>query len=239
MLLRSTVIALLAANALYYGWSHGLLAPIGLAPAPVREPQRMEQQIRPETLQVTGTSAPAASAPASSPAAEPAPMASGPGGSAPGTAASAVPVGASACLQAGPFDAAQTEALRQVLTAAALPAGSWTLEGSGKANRWIVYMGRYADAEALDKKRAELRALRVDTAPIGQPALAPGLSLGVFSTPAGAQEHLAQLSRRGVRTARVVPEHPDVPDATLRLPAADAALAARVRTLSPRPLTPC
>jgi hypothetical protein len=238
MLLRSTVIALLAANALYYGWSHGLLAPIGLAPAPVREPQRMEQQIRPETLQVTGTNAPAARAPASSPTAEAAPMAGGPGSSASGAAGS-VPIGASACLQAGPFDAAQAETLRQALTAAALPSGSWSLEGGGKPNRWIVYMGRYADAEALDKKRAELRALRVDTAPIGQPALAPGLSLGVFSTVAGAQEHLAQLSRRGVRTARVVPEHPDAPDATLRLPSADTALAARVRTLSPRPLTPC
>lgn len=239
MLLRSTVIALLAANALYYGWSHGLLAPIGLAPTPVREPQRLAQQIRPETLQVTGTTSPAASASTSAPGTALAPVTGGPGSSVPGAAGPVVPAGASACLLAGPFDAAQAETLRQALTAAALPAGSWSLQGSGKANRWIVYMGRYPDAESLDKKRAELRALRVDTAPIGQPALAPGLSLGVFSTPAGAQEHLAQLARRGVRTARVVPESPDAPDATLRLPAADAALAARVRNLSPRPLTPC
>ena len=228
MLLRTTVVALLAANALYYGWSHGLLAPIGLAPAPANEPQRLSQQIRPETLQVTqaGPAAPAAGPVSEGPA--PATSSASPGAGGP-----------AACLQAGPFDAAQAEVLRRALTSANLPPGSWSLEGNGKANRWIVYMGRYADADALEKKRAELRALRVETAPTPQPALSPGLSLGVFSTVAGAQEHLAQLTRRGVRTARVVPEHPETPDTTLRLPAADEALATRVRALAPRPLTPC
>ena len=143
------------------------------------------------------------------------------------------------CLQAGPFDTAQAAALRQALAIANLPDGTWALNSTAAAGRWIVYMGKYGDAEALEKKRAELRALRVDTAPIGQPALSPGLSLGVLSTAAGAQEHLAQLARRGVRTARVVPEQPDNVVTQLRLPAADDALRARVQPLAVKPLVPC
>lgn len=223
MLLRTTALALLLANGAYLAWSQGWLAPVGLAPASSSEPQRLQQQIRPEALRVQP-----ASASASSPAAAAAP--------APSTADTA-------CWQAGPFDAAQAETLRKALGSAGVPADAWTLEGPSTASRWIVYMGRYPDAEALEKKRAELRAMRVDTAPMTQPALAPGLSLGVFSTQEAAHEHLAQLSRRGVRTARVVPEQREATAARLRLPAADAARRDQVLRLGPalagRPLIPC
>ncbi|HVR52006.1 MAG TPA: SPOR domain-containing protein, partial [Pseudorhodoferax sp.] len=150
---------------------------------------------------------------------------------------------ASACLQAGPFDNAQADALRQALAAAGVPASAWALEPIAAPERWIVYMGRYADSDALEKKRAELRALRVDTAPITLAGLAPGLSLGVFSSPESANEHLAQLTRRGVRTARVVAEQRGPHGARLRLPSADAALRAQVQGLGPalagRSLSPC
>lgn len=225
MLIRTAALALLAANALYFSWSQGLLAPLGLGPASSSEPQRMAQQIRPEALRVTPTAVPAEAAPepsaAIAPVAEPTPSA------------------APSCLQAGPLDPAQTEALRQALKAASLPDGSWTLESTTAPNRWIVYMGKFTEADALEKKRSELRALRVETAPITQPSLAPGLSLGVFSSSAGAQEHLAQLTRRGVRTARVVPEHTENTVTQLRLPAADDGLRALVQPLTSKPLTPC
>lgn len=223
MLLRTTALALLLANCAYFAWSQGLLAPVGLAPDSAREPQRLAQQIRPEALRVT----PSASAPAEPEPAAPAPAA------APETA----------CLQAGPFDNAQADALRQALAAAGVPAAAWALEPIAPPGRWIVYMGRYADTDALEKKRAELRALRVDTAPITTPALAPGLSLGVFSSPESANEHLAQLTRRGVRTARVVAEQREPSSARLRLPAADAALRTQLQGLGPalagRSLAPC
>ena len=228
MLIRTAALTLLAANALYFGWSQGLLAPLGLGPASSSEPQRLEQQIRPEALRVTPTAVPADAAP-------------GPG--APVAAAAPVsapmPSAATSCLQAGPFDPAQAEALRQALKAASLPDGSWTLEITAVPSRWIVYMGKFTEAEALEKKRTELRALRVETAPIMQPALAPGLSLGVFTSLAGAQEHLAQLTRRGVRTARVVPEQTDNTATQLRLPAADDGLRVQVQPLIGKPLTPC
>lgn len=232
MLLRTTALALLCANGAYFAWSQGLLAPVGLAPESAREPQRLEQQIRPEALRVA-PAAPAASEP--EPAAPAAPAAP----TVPAAQAEA-PAPAVACLQAGPFDNAQAQALRQALGAGGVPASAWSLEPMAPPDRWIVYMGRYNDTEALEKKRAELRALRVDTAPITQPALAPGLSLGVFSTQEAANDHLAQLARRGVRTARVVAEHREPTAARLRLPAADAALREQVQSLlAGRPLAPC
>ncbi len=215
MLLRTTALALLFANCAYFAWSQGLLAPVGLAPESAREPQRLEQQIRPEALRV----APAAS--------EPAPTAP-------------VPPQPSAAPASQPEASAPAAGLRRALTAGGVPATAWTLEPIAPPDRWIVYMGRYTDADALEKKRAELRALRVDTAPVTQAALAPGLSLGVFSTQESANEHLAQLARRGVRTARVVTEHREPSSARLRLPAADAALREQVQgLLAGRPLAPC
>lgn len=236
MLLRTTALALLLANCAYFAWSQGLLAPVGLAPDSAREPQRLAQQIRPEALRVT-PSAPALT-PTSAPA-TPEPAAPAAAAAAPAEASPA----ATACLQAGPFDNAQADALRQALATAGLPAAAWALEPIAPPERWIVYMGRYADTDALEKKRAELRALRVDTAPITLPGLAPGLSLGVFSSPESANEHLAQLTRRGVRTARVVAEQRGPTAARLRLPSADAALRAQVQGLGPalagRSLAPC
>ncbi|KQP12333.1 hypothetical protein ASF43_22045 [Pseudorhodoferax sp. Leaf267] len=218
-MVRTAALVLLAANAVYFGWSQGLLAPLGLGPDTGSEPQRLAQQIRPEALRVAQTSSAAAPA-------EPASTAAG-------------PTTEPACLRAGPFDAAQADTLRQALAGADLPEGSWALDATATPTRWIVYMGKYADADALEKKRAELRALRVETAPVRPAALAPGLSLGVFTTAAGAQEHLAQLTRRGVRTARVVPETPEQAVTQLRLPHADEALRARVQPLAGKPLTPC
>lgn len=229
MLLRTTALALLFANCAYFTWSQGLLAPLGLAPESAREPQRLAQQIRPEALRVTpvapepAPSAPVAPLPPTAPASQ---------------AEAAAP--AATCLQAGPLDNAQAEGLRRALAAGGVPTAAWALEPIAPPDRWIVYMGRYTDADALEKKRAELRALRVDTAPITQAALAPGLSLGVFSTQESASEHLAQLTRRGVRTARVVPEHREPSSVRLRLPAADAALREQVQgLLAGRPLAPC
>lgn len=150
-MLRLAVIVLLLANAGYYAWSHGWLRSWGLAPVEQSEPQRMAQQIRPETLRIlrareTPPVAPsvASEAPASAP---------------PAPAAMAASAPATVCLQAGTLDQRQADAVRTA--AAALPQGSWSLESTPIPGRWMVYLGRFADDEALDKKRAELRARKV------------------------------------------------------------------------------
>ena len=132
------------------------------------------------------------------------------------------------CLQAGTLDQRQADAVRTA--AAALPQGSWKLESTPIPGRWMVYMGRFADDEALDKKRAELRARKVPFDRPNNSTLEPGLSLGRFATEEAAQRALTTLSNQGVRTARVVVERAEAPGFTLRLPALDSATRAQVET---------
>lgn len=227
-MLRLAVVLLLLANAGYYAWSQGLLRGWGLAPVDESEPQRMEQQIAPQNLRLLpqgGKGAASSAAPA--------------GPASPATAAA--PAEPPACLQAGVFDARQADALRQA--AAVLPEGSWTLEPTPITGRWMVYMGRFPDEEAVAKKRAELRALKI---PYDRPgaALEPGLSLGRFSTEEAAQRGMALLANQGVRTARVVQERADAPGFMLRLPAVNDTLRTRLDTtlqpaLAGKTLRPC
>ena len=136
------------------------------------------------------------------------------------------------CLQAGLFSAAQAVSLRAGLQAT-LPAGSWALEESVEPGRWIIYMGRYANAEALAKKRNELRVRGVTFEPLLNPALLPGLSLGHFSSQADANAGMSQVILRGVRTARVLQERPESRGLLLKLASADAPLLAQLDTLKP------
>ncbi len=208
-MLRAAVLALLLANGAFWAWSHGVL---GLGSERAGEPERLAHQLNAQALRVapTPSDAPPALAPVAS---EPAVAASASGG---------------ACLQAGPFDERQASALRSA--AQALPAGRWRLDSSALPGRWMVYIGKLADADAVRAKRAELRDLGVDTDRPGA-ALEPGISLGRFSSEEAAQRALADMGRKGVRTARVVPERRDSAAFILRLPQADAALRAQVLAL--------
>ena len=143
-------------------------------------------------------------------------------------AAAAPPAPAGICLQAGVFDEKQIEPVRRA--AASLPAGSWRIDSVQLPGRWMVYVGKLADADAVRTKRGELRELGVDTDRPGA-ALEPGLSLGRFSNEEAAQRALTDLGRKGVRTARVVQERRDTPAYMLRLPSADAALRQQARGL--------
>ena len=212
-MLRLAVIALLLANAGYYAYTQGWLRSAGLVTPEQAEPQRLQQQIRPETLKVlraqgatnnpTPPPAPAAAPAADTAASAPAPTA-------------AAPADAGECLQAGIFDDKQATALRTA--AASLPQGSWTLEPTPITGRWMIYMGRFDDQDTLDKKRAELRARKVDFDRAGG-TLELGLSLGRFSTEEAAQRGLTALNAQGVRTARVVLERQAATGFILKLPA--------------------
>lgn len=213
-MLRLAVIVLLLANAGYYAWTQGLLKDWGYAPEEQAEPQRLQQQIRPETLQIlrANPGKPPASAPAATAPAE------------------ATAAAAAECLQAGVFEERQAEALRAA--AAGLPQGSWLLEPTPVPGRWMVYMGRFEDLETLDKKRAELRARKVDHDRAGG-TLEYGLSLGRFNSKDAAERELANLGNKGVRTARVIQERPESPGFTLRLPAVTDALRPQLDALRP------
>ncbi len=208
-MLRFLVLLLVLLNAGYFAWSHGMLRAYGWAPAEQSEPQRLQQQIRPEAIRILPTEeARRAEQVALTPPKPP------------------------ECLQAGLFDEAQTEAVRKMLETA-LPAGAWALETTVEPARWIVYMGKFPNAAALEKKRAELDKMKLKLQPLDNPELQLGLSLGRFETQAQAQASLNTLQRRGVRTARVVEERPETRQSLLRIPAADEALRPRLEELKP------
>lgn len=205
-MLRLAVIALLLANAGYYAYTQGWLRSAGLVTPEQAEPQRLQQQIRPETLKVLRAQG-ATNNPTPPPAPAVAPAAD---------TTAAAPADAGECLQAGIFDEKQATALRTA--AAALPPGSWSLEPTPITGRWMIYMGRFDDQDTLDKKRAELRARKVDFDRAGG-TLEPGLSLGRFSTEEAAQRGLTALNAQGVRTARVIQERQAATGFILKLPA--------------------
>lgn len=234
MTLRHIVLVLLLANLGFWAWSEGWLGGLGLAPVQQAEPERLTRQVRPEAVTLgpgtpaDTTATEAAPTPAPAPAPQPAPT--------PPPAAPA-PV-ATVCLQAGPFDARQADALRTA--AAALPDGSWRLDSGQLPGRWMAYIGPLADADAVASKRAELVQRGIDVDRPGS-ALEPGLSLGRFSTREAAERAQEELTRRGIESVRVVPERLDTPVYTLRLPRVDAELRARLDALplAGRELRPC
>jgi hypothetical protein len=206
-MLRLIVLLLLLANGLFFAWSHELLRGLGFGPTLQGEPQRLAQQINPQEVVLL------------KPAeyqrmeeqlkAEQAPA---------------------ECLQSGPLDAEQVAALRPLL-AQSLPANSWDLQETPIAARWIVYMGKYANAEALAKKRAEALALNIKTESLQNTSLEPGFSLGGFEDKADADSALQRMSARGLHTARVVQERAPGTAYQLRLPGVSAALKPKLAPL--------
>ncbi|WP_159915352.1 SPOR domain-containing protein [Pantoea sp. 18069] len=227
-MLRIALLILLLANAGYFAWSQGALASLGWAPQQHSEPERLRQQLRPETLQLQQPAAPAPETMAA-PAAPPSPG-----------APTAAQDGPAQCLQAGIYDDDASDTLRRALVLQ-LPEGSWNLAPFTQSGRWMVYMGKFADNQALEKKRAELTARKLDHDRAGG-VLEPGLSLGRFASEEAATRELTQLVRQGVRSARVVQERPDKHGFVLRLPAATPALRAQLEALpafAGKPLRAC
>ncbi len=213
MTLRLLVLVLLLANGAYFAWARGLLADYGFEPSTQAEPQRLDQQIQPQAMRLL--------TPAEARQIENAAVVT--------TAAQP----ATECLQAGLFNEQQTGALRPLLETS-LPPGSWALESSVEPARWIIYMGKFASDDALGRKRSELRQIKVSFESVTNPTLSPGLSLGQFSQKAEADAELAKIATRGVRTARVVQERPEVRGQVLKLAKVDSALKAQLESLKPQ-----
>ncbi len=212
-MLRFFVLLLLLLNGLYFAWSQEYLRGYGFGPEKTGEPQRLSRQIHPEAIRILSVKEAQDEA-----------------------ATAQAPAKPAECLQAGLFDERQAEAIRQALRDA-LPPEAWSLNPVTEPARWIVYMGPYPNAEALVKKRKELAVLKINPENVGNPKLVPGLTLGGFDSKAAADTALATFKQRGVQTARTVQERVEVTGALLKLPAVDEALRARLKTLSPAPIS--
>lgn len=242
-MLRWALWLLLLSNAGYFAWTQGYLGVLGLAPQEQREPERLQGQIQPDMLRLLN--GPRAVSPLNASGAAPGPDAAGASAEAPATppepvaapvtetpapaspptpppAPAPAPVAQApeptACWQAGGFTEVQTEALRGSLGQLDLPRNGWQFSETRSGGRWIVYMGRYDNQEQVERKKAELREMKVTFRELSAAGLGPGLALGTYSSEAAAEKALAAVVRTGVRTARVAQERAESVSFTLRLP---------------------
>ena len=246
-MLRALVLLLLLLNVGLYFWIHGDPRLMD----PDREPQRLERQVAPDAIQVVPDlpvalgaavaplaasaavaadaaqgAASAASAPASSPASP---------STDPSTAANAGKPGDGAvtlarpnpadldCVESDPLDDTRLAALRQTLLKSGLKPDTIAVREQLQGGTWLVYLGRFADAQAGQQKADELKRLNLKFERVSKPpALAPGLSLGSYASAADASAHLADFARQGVHTARVVQSEAPTPRHRLQVRSPDA-----------------
>lgn len=226
-MLRILAIVLLVGNALLLAAQFGLfdrLTGADSAQAPQREPERLQRQVDPQSVRILSPQAASAALAAAT-------------ASAVTTAAQAANAAstarAQACLEAGPFSAGEADVAQRTLRDAGLAPGGWQALTTEDSGAFLVYMGRYADRETLQRKLDELKRMKLDAEELrGKPELQPGLNLGRFDQRAEADAALAKMAQRGVRTARVLTLRQAQSQTVLRLPAADAATQARLAGLS-------
>lgn len=228
-MLRLFALVMLLANAGYFAWSQGHLRALGWGPVEQREPERLAQQLGANQLRLEGAMpTPATPSPAPSPT--------------PTTTAETVGE-ATTCHAVAGLSPAQASAVTTALSGAGLENNPWALDEAVLPERWIVYVGKFPSADLLNRKKTELRSLRVEFRDVNAPALQPGLALGTYSTEAAAQTALQELGRSGVRSAKVIKEREEQRSVTVRLPALTEAERVRIDPLvqqaAGKPLASC
>ena len=184
-MLRLLVLLLAMANVVFFTWRQGHLDRlVGVHALGDREPERMARQVRQEVITVM----PSDSA----------------------TALMSLPEPGFACLEAGPYTPAQIGPAEGVLQTI-LPPGSWVSVKSELPGVWVVYLGKYPNREALQKKGDELKRLKLSFEELrSPPELADGFALGRYDNRSAAERALAEFTQRGVRSARVAELAPPV-----------------------------
>lgn len=144
-MLRAAVLAVLAANLLFFAWARGWLAPMWPAPSHgQREPQRQTAQVKPELINVLSARAASAAVAAAA-------------------ATSLAADAADACLEAGPFSPAEADAAEASLQQAGLPRTDWERRQASSPDLIMLAVDRPSAALAR-----QLQALP-DTAPRFRP----------------------------------------------------------------------
>ncbi|RJF97540.1 SPOR domain-containing protein [Noviherbaspirillum saxi] len=158
------------------------------------EPARIKNQLNPDKLKLIP--APDAKPAAAAPAAVISTVAT--------ADAAARKAAAVACLEIGNFNVDEARNFTGQL--AALTLGERISQRPvQEVATHMVYIPPQADKEAAEKKAGELRRLGVNEFYIIQDnsALRWGISLGVFRMEEAARAHLASMSQKGVRSARI------------------------------------
>ena len=112
-----------------------------------------------------------------------------------------------ACVEIGTFTAQEARRFETQLAALSLPDQPNRLEVNEPSSHMVLIPSQ-GDKTGADKKVAELRALGVADYYVLQDnsnhELRWGVSLGIFKSEDAARAYLAQMSQKGVRSARVV-----------------------------------
>jgi hypothetical protein len=244
-MLKWLVIALLAANAAFFAWTQGWLdGVVGMRALGDREPGRLAQQVKPDSVVILTPKAVAAATSTASAATSAASAASVSAFSATSASSSSGATVGAACLEAGPFTSPELTAAEAALTGL-VPAGTWSRVPVDVPGIWVVYMGPYPSADMRSKKEAEVRrrGLRFEAfkLPLELSAeqrkaltsqLVPGLSLGRYASLNAADAALADFGVSGIHSARVVEVLKPYAAQSLRVAKAEPALAARLTGLT-------
>lgn len=214
------LLILLIANALLLAALLGAFGPqplAGMLESP-REPQRVEQQVRGDRMQLLPP------ADASSPSA-PAPRGATPGS----VTLAAAP--ADGCMEMGGFTMQTAQRAREDLSAiaAGAPMPVDQFERSEQV-RWWVHLPAQATRENAERKLAELRRRKVTDVSVvaGEEAASFTVSLGLFRDRERADRFLESLRAQGVRTALISDAPRAVPRQWLRVPHASEAVRLRM-----------
>jgi hypothetical protein len=222
-MLRFLVVLLLALNVGYLAWTQKALAIFDLAPESQQEPERLQRQIEPGSIKLYSAQE-AANLEAELAATK-----------AKQSAETATPN--AVCLQSSPLTTAQLNLIKdsKLSPLTGWPTDAWQLQTVDTPERWMIYMGRFANEVALLKKEGELRKLSIEFTRMTEPPFSLGLSLGQFASQTQAIESLSALSRRGVRTAKTMQLNPASTAQVLRLMGVNAALNEKIKAW-PAPL---
>ncbi len=214
-MLRLFVLLLLVANGLFFAWSNGYLSLWGFASVSKNESFRLNEQIEPERIVLQQPNHATSTAPKTAALGvdiKPPTMTL--------QADSSLALTATNCLMSGVLNDKQSNLLKQTLHNN-MPDLNWRFDANALPARWIVYMGKYGNAEQLEVKKKQLKQINVPYEVLSQARLEPGISLGSHPTQAAANKALQNLTKQGVRTARVVQETPDQQGKILVAPAVD------------------
>jgi hypothetical protein len=216
---RTVFFLLLAANLGFLAWTY-----FGADRAST-EAQLMEQQLNPQAIRLLGekqlSALAAERAKQPTERAKPAPPPPPP-----------PKVAVAPCLELGAFNPGDVPRVQQVLDPLALGPRLSQRRAEEIANYW-VFMPPQGSRQAATRKSAELRKLGVEDFFILQedPKFRFAISLGVFKTEEAAQARLAELRKKGVRTARVGPRETPVQKVYFTVREVPEALASRLNEL--------
>jgi hypothetical protein len=223
---RTVFFLLLFANLGFLAWSY-------FGGRGSTEAQLIEQQLNPQAIRLLGAEQLAALAAERAKQVAERPKPPPPAPSSPSTPPSPPPkVTVAACLELGAFNTGDIPRVLQVLVPLELGPRLSQRRAEEIASYW-VFMPPQGSRQAANRKSAELRKLGVEDFFVLQedPKFRFAISLGVFKTEEAAQARLAELRKKGVRTARVGPRETPVQKVYFTVREVPDALASRLNEL--------